>query len=88
VRVLHHERPIPNERLARIPTLPTNAPNYTTCDDRDGSMSDVIQRTDERIVRDATRTTRDGATHTRSVVESCDKDVGKCVKQVEAGKEP
>lgn len=62
--------------------------NYTTFDGREGSKSDVIQRTDEGFVRDVTRTTPDGATHTRSVDVSCDKDARKCVKQVETGTEP
>lgn len=66
----------------------TREANYSTFDGRSGSMSDVIQRTDEGFSRETTRTTPNGETHTRSVEVSCDKDVGKCVKQVEAGKEP
>jgi hypothetical protein len=48
----------------------------------------VIQRTDDGFARDVTRTTADGATHTRFVDESCDKDAEKCVEQVEIGREP
>ncbi len=66
----------------------TREANYSTFDGRDGSMSDVIQRTDEGFSRETTRTTPDGETHTRSVDMSCDKDVGKCVKQVETGTQP
>jgi hypothetical protein len=66
----------------------TREANYTTFDGRTGSMSDVIQRTDDGYSRDTARTTPNGTTHTRSVDVSCDKDVGKCVKQVEVGKEP
>jgi hypothetical protein len=63
--------------------------NYTTFDGRDGSKSDVIQRTDDGYTRDVTRTTPDGATHTRSVDVSCNKNKPSvCVKQVEVGKEP
>ena len=64
----------------------TREANYSTFDGRSGSMSDVIQHTDEGFSRETTRTTPNGETHTRSVEVSCDKDVGKCVKQVEAGK--
>jgi hypothetical protein len=66
----------------------TRAANYTTFDGRTGSKSDVIQRTDDGYSRDTTRTTPNGATHTRSVDVSCDKDAGKCVKQVETGQQP
>lgn len=66
----------------------TRESNYTTFDGRSGARSDVIQRTDDGYSRDTTRTTPDGTTHTRSVDVSCDQDTGKCVKQVETGKEP
>jgi len=61
--------------------------NYTTFDGKTAAKSDVIQRTEDGYTRDIARTTPDGATHTRSVDVTCDKDVGKCVKQVEVGKE-
>jgi hypothetical protein len=66
----------------------TRDASYTTFDGRSGSMSDVIQRTDGGFSRETTRTTPNGETHTRSVEVSCDKDAGKCVKQVEVGKDP
>lgn len=66
----------------------TREANYSTFDGRTGSKSDVIQRTEDGYSRDTSRTTPDGTTHTRSVDVSCDKDAGKCVKQVEVGKEP
>ena len=66
----------------------TREANYTTFDGRAGAKSDVTQRTEDGFSRDTTRTTPDGTTHTRAVDVSCGKDVGKCVKQVEAGKEP
>jgi hypothetical protein len=66
----------------------TREANYTTFDGREGSMSDVIQRTDDGYTRDTARTTPNGTTHTRNVDVSCDKDAGKCVKQVEVGKQP
>ena len=66
----------------------TRAANYSTFDGRNGARSDVIQRTDDGYSRDTTRTTPAGATHTRSVDVSCDKDAGKCIKQVETGQQP
>jgi hypothetical protein len=66
----------------------TREANYTTFDGRTGSMTDVIQRTDDGFSRDTSRTTPNGTTHTRSVDVTCDKDAHKCVKQVEVGKEP
>jgi hypothetical protein len=66
----------------------TREANYTTFDGRTGSMSDVIQRTDDGYSRDTTRTTPNGTTHTRSVDVSCENDANKCVKQVETGNEP
>ena len=66
----------------------TREANYSTFDGRKGSMTDVIQRTDDGYSRDTSRTTPNGTTHTRAVDVSCDKDAGKCVKQVETGKEP
>lgn len=57
-------------------------------DGAEGAKSDVIQRTDGGFARDTTRTSPGGPTHTRSVDVSCDKDAGKCVKQVEVGQEP
>jgi hypothetical protein len=65
----------------------TRESNYTTSDGKRGAKSDVIQRTEAGYSRDTTRTTPDGAIHTRSVDVTCDRDVGKCVKQVEVGKE-
>ena len=66
----------------------TRGTNYSTFDGRQGSKSDVIQRTEDGFARDTTRTTRHGETHTRSVDVSCDKDARKCVKQVEVGQQP
>lgn len=66
----------------------TRDANYTTFDGRQGSMSDVIQRTDDGYTRDTARTLPNGTTHTRDVDVSCDKDAAKCVKQVEVGKQP
>ena len=66
----------------------TRSANYTTFDGREGSRSDVIQRTDDGYTRDTTRTLPGGETHTRSVDVSCEKDAGKCVKQVETGQQP
>jgi hypothetical protein len=62
--------------------------NYTAFDVGDGSKSDVIQRTEGGFSRDTTRTLPNDETHTRSVDEACEKDVGKCVKQVEVDKQP
>jgi hypothetical protein len=66
----------------------TRETNYSTFDGRQGSKSDVIQRTEDGFSRDTARTTPDGETHTRSVDVSCDKDARKCVKQVEVGQQP
>jgi hypothetical protein len=66
----------------------TRESNYTTFDGRDGSKSDVIQRTEDGFSRDLTRTLANGETHTRSVDVSCEKSVGKCVKQVEVDQQP
>jgi hypothetical protein len=68
--------------------LITRESNYTTFDGREGSKSDVIQRTEEGFSRDTTRTLPNGETHTRSVDVSCDHDAGKCVKQVEVDQQP
>lgn len=62
--------------------------NYTTFDRREGGKSDVIQRTEDGFSRDTTRTLPNGETHTRSVDVSCEKDVGKCVRQVEVDQQP
>jgi uncharacterized protein YdeI (BOF family) len=62
--------------------------NYTTFDGREGSKSDVIQRTEDGFSRDTTRTLPNGETHTRSVDVSCEQDVGKCVRQVEVDQQP
>ena len=66
----------------------TREANYTKFDGRQGSMTDVIQRTEDGFTRDTARTLPNGTTHTRAVDVSCDKDAAKCVKQVEVGKEP
>lgn len=63
----------------------TREANYSTFDGRQGAKSDVIQRTEDGFSRDTARTLPNGDTHTRSVDVSCDKDAGKCVKQVEVG---
>ncbi|HEY6124703.1 MAG TPA: hypothetical protein VIV63_08635, partial [Steroidobacteraceae bacterium] len=64
----------------------TRESNYTTFDGREGSKSDVVQRTDDGYTRDTVRTMPSGETQTRAVDVSCDKDAGKCVKQVEVNK--
>jgi hypothetical protein len=64
----------------------TRDASYTTTGGRTGSKSDVIQRTDDGYTRNTTRTLPNGATHSRDVDVSCDKDAGKCVKQVELDK--
>jgi hypothetical protein len=66
----------------------TREANYSTADGRTGSTSDVIQRTEDGYSRNTTHTTPDGATHTRDVDVSCDKDAKKCVKQVDVGQQP
>jgi len=66
----------------------TREANYTTFDGRQGSMSDVVQRTDDGYTRDTARMLPDGTTQTRNVEVSCDKDAARCVKQVEVGKQP
>lgn len=66
----------------------TRESNYTTFDGREGAKSDVIQRTEDGFSRDTTRMLPNGETHTRSVDVSCEKDVGKCVKQVEIDQQP
>ena len=64
----------------------TRDASYTTIDGRTGTKSDVVQRTDDGYTRNTTRTLPSGETHTREVDVSCDKDAGKCVKQVEVDK--
>ena len=66
----------------------TREANYTTFDRRQGSMSDVVQRTDDGYTRDTSRTLPNGTTQTRNVDVSCDKDAATCIKQVVVGKEP
>jgi hypothetical protein len=66
----------------------TRDANYTTFDGREGSMTDVVQRTEDGYTRDTTRVTPNGTTLTREVDVSCDKDARKCVKQVEVDKKP
>ncbi len=66
----------------------TRDASYTTVDGRTGSMSDVVQRTDDGYSRDTTRTTPNGVTLMREVDVSCDKEANKCVKQVEVDKQP
>ena len=66
----------------------TREANYTTIDGRQGSMSDVVQRTDDGYTRDTSRTLPNGTTQTRNVDVSCDKDAATCIKQVVVGKEP
>jgi hypothetical protein len=66
----------------------TRAANYTTFDGRKGSMSDVIQRTDDGYSRNTSHTLPNSETHTRNVDVSCDKDAATCVKQVETGQQP
>jgi hypothetical protein len=61
----------------------TREANYSTFDGRAGSKSDVIQRTEDGFSRDTTRTPPNGETHTRGVDVSCEKNGGKCIKQVE-----
>jgi hypothetical protein len=66
----------------------TRTANYTTFEGREGSMSDVIQRTEDGYSRDTVRNFPNGQTHNRSVDVACDMDVGKCVKQVEIDPKP
>ena len=66
----------------------TRESNYSTFDGREGSKSDVIQRTEDGFSRETARTLPNGETHTRSVDVSCEKDAGKCVKQVEIDQQP
>jgi hypothetical protein len=66
----------------------TREANYTTFDGGTGSMSDVIQRTDDGFTRSTSRTLPSGETHTRDVDVSCDKDARSCVKQVEVDQQP
>jgi hypothetical protein len=67
----------------------TRSANYTTTDGRSGSMSDVIQRTDDGYTRATTRTLPDGESHTRSVDASCNQQkTGECIKQVGTGQQP
>jgi hypothetical protein len=61
----------------------TRDAEYTTFDGRTGSKADVVQRTDDGYTRNTARTLPSGEVHTRDVDVSCDKDAGKCVKQVE-----
>ena len=65
----------------------TREASYTTFDGNTGSMSDVIQRTDDGYTRDTTRTLPNGETHTRSVDVSCNPDERKCVKEVEVDRQ-
>jgi len=51
----------------------TRESNYTAFDGREGSKSDVIQRTDDGFSRDTPRTMRGGEMHTRAVDVSCEK---------------
>ena len=66
----------------------TRYANYTAFDAREGSKSDVIQCTEGGISRGTTRTPPNGERHSRSVDVTCEKDVGKCVKQVEVDRQP
>ncbi|MEO8064217.1 MAG: hypothetical protein ABI821_15895 [Pseudomonadota bacterium] len=59
----------------------------TTFNGREGSMTGVIQRTDDGFSRDTTRGLPNGETHTRAVDVSCDGE-GKCVRQVEVDQKP
>jgi hypothetical protein len=65
----------------------TREASYTTFDGKTGSMSDVIQRTDDGYTRDTTRVLPNGETHTRNVDVSCNPDAGKCVKEVEVDRQ-
>jgi hypothetical protein len=65
----------------------TRSANSTTFDGREGSMTDVIQRTDDGFSRDTTRNLPNGESHTRAVDVSCDGE-GKCVKRVEVDQKP
>jgi hypothetical protein len=66
----------------------TRSSSYATFDGREGTKSDVIQRTEDGYTRDTTRTLPNGETHTRNADVSCDKDAGNCVKQVEVDQQP
>ncbi len=78
------EKPTRDLTVARVmdPGAVTGESNYTSFDGREGSRSDVIQRTDDGFIRDTSRTLPNGELHTQIVDVSCEKDVGKCVKQV------
>jgi hypothetical protein len=56
-------------------------------DGKNGSMTAVIQRTDDGDTREATRAMSNGATHTRIVDVLCNPDAGKCVKEVEVDRQ-
>lgn len=64
------------------------AGNDSARDGGTGSRSSVIQRTEDGYSREVTHTTPDGVSHTRHVDVSCDKDVNKCVRQVDVGQQP
>ena len=66
----------------------TREANYSTFDVREDASSDVIQRTEDGFSRDGTHTLPNGETHTQNVDVSCEKDVGKCVRQVEVDEQP
>lgn len=61
----------------------TRDTSFTTFDGREGSVSDVAQRTEDGYTRDTTWNLPNGETRTRSVDVSCDKAAGKCVKEVD-----
>jgi hypothetical protein len=66
----------------------TREANYTAFDGREGSNSDVIQCTEGGFSRNSWRTPPNDERHSRSVDETCEKDVGKCVKQIEIDRQP
>lgn len=61
----------------------TRDTSFTTFDGREGSVSDVVQRTEDGYTRDTTRNLPNGEARTRSVDVSCDKAARKCVKEVD-----
>jgi hypothetical protein len=65
----------------------TRYANYTAFDASEGAKPDVIQCTEDGISRSTTRTLPNGEGHSRSVDVTCEKDVGKCVKQVEVDRQ-
>ena len=82
-----HRRDLTVARDKETDTV-THYANYTAFDGRERPNSDVIQCTEGGISRGTTRTPPNDERHSRSVDVTCEKDVGKCVKQVEVDRQP